>query len=132
MDAPLYNSEILRLTTAIPFQERLSSPQASVEKRSPICGSRVTVELDLDDGGRVSAVGLVARACALGQASTALLGQGIIGKTPEELAVARDTLTAWLAGQGAVPRMARARPVHTGAAAQRAAPLDPAGVGGCR
>ncbi|MGO1305193.1 MAG: iron-sulfur cluster assembly scaffold protein, partial [Sphingomonas parapaucimobilis] len=67
MNAPLYNAEILRLTTAIPHDRRLTDPMASVERRSPICGSRVTVDLNLDEAGRVTEVGMLVRACALGQ-----------------------------------------------------------------
>lgn len=102
MNAPLYNTEILRLAASIPHQERLADPMGSSEKRSPICGSRVTVDIDLSDG-RVSAVGMLVRACALGQASSSLLAAHIVGRTPGDLAVARDELTAWLAGEGPVP-----------------------------
>jgi NifU-like protein involved in Fe-S cluster formation len=103
MNAPLYNSEILRLAATIPHHDRLPDPMGSSEKRSPVCGSRVTVDVNLDDTGRVSAVGLLVRACALGQASSSLLGASVIGKSPEELAAARDALTAWLAGEGPLP-----------------------------
>ncbi|KTW03379.1 iron-sulfur cluster assembly scaffold protein [Sphingomonas sanguinis] len=104
MTAPLYNAEILRLTTAIPHDQRLTDPMASVEKRSPICGSRVTVDIDLDEDGRVSQVGMLVRACALGQASAALLSAHIVGRSVSELADARDALTGWLAaGQGDAP-----------------------------
>ncbi|MDB5706748.1 MAG: iron-sulfur cluster assembly scaffold protein [Sphingomonas bacterium] len=103
MNAPLYNSEILRLAATIPHHERLADPMGSSEKRSPVCGSRVTVDVNVDDQGRVSEVGLLVRACALGQASSSLLGASVIGKSPEELAAARDALTAWLAGEAPVP-----------------------------
>ena len=104
MTAPLYNAEILRLTTAIPHDRRLEEPMASVERRSPICGSRVTVDVNLDEDGRVSEVGMLVRACALGQASSALLASHVVGRTPSELAAARDRLTDWLAsGQGDAP-----------------------------
>jgi NifU-like protein involved in Fe-S cluster formation len=103
MNAPLYNAEILRLAASIPHHARLEHAQATAEKRSPICGSRVTVDVGLDDDGRVGEVGLLVRACALGQASASLLATGILGRTPEELAAARDALTAWLAGEGGMP-----------------------------
>lgn len=103
MNAPLYNAEILRLAASIPHHVRLDHAQATAEKRSPICGSRVTVDVGVDDDGRVNEVGLLVRACALGQASSSLLAAEILGKTPEELAVARDALTAWLAGEGNMP-----------------------------
>ena len=102
MNAPLYNTEILRLAASIPHHERLVEPMGSSEKRSPICGSRVTVDVNLTDG-RVSEVGMLVRACALGQASSSLLAANIVGKSPAGLATARDELTAWLAGEGAMP-----------------------------
>jgi NifU-like protein involved in Fe-S cluster formation len=103
VNAPLYNNEILRLAATIPHHERLADPMGSSEKRSPVCGSRVTVDVNVDAAGRVSEVGLLVRACALGQASSSLLGASVHGKSPDELAVARDALTAWLAGEGPVP-----------------------------
>jgi NifU-like protein involved in Fe-S cluster formation len=102
MTALLYTPDILRLAASIPYHARLSDPMGSSEKRSPICGSRVTVDVNLDDAGRVGKVGLLVRACALGQASSALMAQHVIGRTPAELAEARDQLTAWLAGSGEV------------------------------
>ncbi|TPG18871.1 iron-sulfur cluster assembly scaffold protein [Sphingomonas koreensis] len=99
MDAPLYNTEILRLAASIPYQERLPAPMASSEKRSPICGSRVTVDVSVDDAGRVSELGMLVRACALGQASSSLMAAHAIGRNAEELAAARDALAAWLAGE---------------------------------
>ena len=99
MNAPLYNTEILRLAASIPYQERLADPMASIEKRSPTCGSRVTVDVEMDADDRVSAIGMLVRACALGQASSALMGAHAIGRTAEELATTRDELAAWLAGE---------------------------------
>ena len=106
MNAPLYNTEILRLAATIPHQARLAEPMGSSEKRSPICGSRVTVDINLGDDGRVREVGMLVRACALGQASSSLLAAEVIGKSPEELAAARDALSAWLAGEGGLPTRA--------------------------
>ncbi len=103
MNAPLYNAEILRLAATIPHHDRLPDPMGSSEKRSPVCGSRVTVDINVDDQGRVSEVGLLVRACALGQASSSLMGASVIGKSPEELAAARDALTALAGGRGPLP-----------------------------
>lgn len=99
MSATLYNAHILRLATGIPHQARLAEPQATVSKRSPVCGSRVTVDVVIDDEGRIADLGQEVRACALGQASAALMGEHAIGRTPEELAAARDALAAFLAGE---------------------------------
>src|SRR6218665_2995530 len=73
------------------------------EKPSPVCGSRITVDVNLDDAGRVSALGLVVRACALGQASAALMEAHAVGRSVEELEAVCDELTAWLAGERSSP-----------------------------
>ena len=104
MNAPLYNTEILRLAATIPHHERLPDPMGSAETRSAICGSRTVVDVDLGEDGRVARVGLLVRACALGQAAASLLAAEVVGRTPGELAEARDALTQWLAtGAGDPP-----------------------------
>ena len=90
----LYNRDILRLAAAIPHLGRLEHPQASVEKRSPVCGSRVTVDLVLDGQGRVAALGQEVKACALGQASASLMGAHALGRSGEELAEAASLFSA--------------------------------------
>ena len=98
MSAPLYNSRILRLAASIPHLGRLPSPAGSAERRSPICGSRVTVDVTVDADGRIAALGLDVRACALGQASAALMGEHAIGRSLDEIAVARAALADFLNG----------------------------------
>ena len=92
----LYNNEVLKLATSIANFGRLHDAQASVEKRSPICGSRVTVDVRLDPSGNIDALGLEVRACALGQASAALMAAHAKGKNAAELDHARAELTAFL------------------------------------
>jgi len=94
----LYNREILRLASSIPNLGRLGHAQASVEKRSPLCGSRVVVDVALDGEGRVAELGQEVKACALGQAAAALMAAHAGGRTAAELGRARDSLAAYLAG----------------------------------
>ncbi|WP_257540859.1 iron-sulfur cluster assembly scaffold protein [Sphingobium sp. CFD-1] len=98
MSASLYNKDILRLAASIPHHARLTDAQASVERRSPTCGSRVTADVRME-GGRIADIGLDVKACALGQASASLMARHAIGLTTGELAEARDRLTAYLAGE---------------------------------
>jgi len=95
----LYSRDILRLAASIPHQRRLERPRATVEKSSPVCGSRVAVDVVIDGAGRVAALGQEVRACALGQASAALMGAHAIGRSADELAEARDALAGFLAGR---------------------------------
>lgn len=98
----LYSSRILELAADIPHLTRLDAPQASVKRRSPLCGSTVTVDMDMSEG-RVSRFGQDVKACALGQAAAAVLGQVVLGRSTEDLALARDQLRAMLTKGGPVP-----------------------------
>lgn len=116
MTEPLYTRDILRLAASIPHLGRLPTPGASVEKRAPVCGSTIMMDIALDGEGRVAALGQEVKACAFGQASAALLGAHILGRTPAELAETRDALAAWLAGTkddpGAWPGLAILAPAR--------------------
>lgn len=98
----LYSQRILALTTSIPHIGKLDSPDAHVMKRSPLCGSTVTVDIKLGSDGRVVDFAQDVKACALGQASAAIAGAQIIGRNRTELETARDALKAMLGG-GPVP-----------------------------
>lgn len=98
----LYSGRILELAADIPHTGRLESPGATCRKRSPVCGSQVTADVVLRDG-RVAEFGQDVKACALGQAASAVLGQAVIGRTPEELEQARDALHLMLKENGPVP-----------------------------
>lgn len=98
----LYSQRILALAAEIPLTERLAAPQVSAKKRSPLCGSTVTVDLVIEDG-RVSAFGQDVKACALGQAAASVLGSVVIGLGRDEIARGRDQLAAMLKAGGPVP-----------------------------
>ncbi|MEO5598484.1 MAG: iron-sulfur cluster assembly scaffold protein [Novosphingobium sp.] len=78
----------------MPFQGR---------DRSPACGSSLRVSLVLDDEQRVSALGLSAQACAIGQASAAIFAKAAIGRTPDEIRQASEAIAAWLKGAAPQP-----------------------------
>lgn len=103
MSEPLYSRDILRLAASIPHHARLADAHGSAEKRSPLCGSRVTVDVMLDEYSRIVALGQEVRACAFGQASAALMGRHVIGRTAADLAEARDRLAAYLDGARSDP-----------------------------
>jgi NifU-like protein involved in Fe-S cluster formation len=94
----LYTMDVLRLATSLADWPRLTGVFSTAEKRSVVCGSRVAVDIALDDAGRVVAFGQDVQACALGQASAALLAKHITGRSADEIEDARLTLTGFLAG----------------------------------
>ncbi|MGR3344566.1 MAG: iron-sulfur cluster assembly scaffold protein [Paracoccaceae bacterium] len=98
----LYSGRILELAAEIPLLERLQDPDASVKKRSPLCGSTITVDVVLRDG-QVAQYGQDVKACALGQAAASVVASNIIGRTRAEIETARDALRAMLTTEGPVP-----------------------------
>ncbi|MEM7490844.1 MAG: iron-sulfur cluster assembly scaffold protein [Pseudomonadota bacterium] len=98
----LYSGRILALAADMPATASLTDPDATVRKRSPLCGSTVTVALDVEDG-RIAAYSQDVKACALGQASAAVSGAVMVGRTVAEVTRARDELRAMLKEDGPVP-----------------------------
>jgi NifU-like protein involved in Fe-S cluster formation len=98
----LYSGRILALAADIPHLGRLAAPSGTSRKRSPLCGSTVTVDLVMRDG-RVAEFAQDVKACALGQASASVLGSVVLGRTRAELEAARDALRAMLKEGGPVP-----------------------------
>ncbi len=102
MFTELYNTEILSLSATLK-NEALENPQGTARKISNLCGS--TVEIDVNVAGDVvSEAALRVQACALGQASAAILKSQIIGATLQDLIQARDELRAMLEAAGDPPR----------------------------
>lgn len=98
----LYHPRILELAAGIPSVGRLDAPDGAATKVSRVCGSVVSVELKLKDG-KVSEIAVHPKACALGQAATAVLAMHAVGATPQEILQARDALRAMLKERGAPP-----------------------------
>ena len=98
----LYSSQILALAAHIPHSERLETPDRSEMKRSPLCGSTVTVDVSVADGV-VSAFGQDVKACALGQAAASVLGASVIGQSLNTIRTGRDQLAAMLKSDGPAP-----------------------------
>jgi len=98
----LYSAQVLKLAANLPRSGRLAHADASAERVSKLCGSRVLVDLALEDG-RVADFAQEVKACALGQAAAAVLGAHVIGASVEEIEVARDALRAMLKADGPPP-----------------------------
>jgi NifU-like protein involved in Fe-S cluster formation len=98
----LYSGRILALAADMPRTDRLDAPVATVKKRSPLCGSTVTVDVKLTDGV-ISDYGQDVKACALGQAAASVVGANVIGQSRGDIEAARDTLKDMLKSDGPAP-----------------------------
>ena len=101
MDA-LYNKEILKLAANLSRLERLERPDATVTKTSRICGSRITVDVNIKDGV-VTDYGQEVKACALGQASASIMARHIVGKGIAEIDEVGQQLEKLLTEGGSPP-----------------------------
>lgn len=98
----LYSQRILALAADMPRTTRLPNPDATAKRRAPLCGSTVTVDVNVS-GGVVSDYAQDVKACALGQASASVVGSAIVGLTPDQIRQGREQLIAMLKSDGPVP-----------------------------
>lgn len=99
----LYSARILTLVANMPRAGRLAAPDASAEKTAKLCGSRIVVDVTVQDG-KVADFAQDVAACALGQASAAILGAHVVGADLSEIELARDALRAMLKSGGPPPQ----------------------------
>ena len=99
----LYSARILSLAANLPHSGRLTAPEGTGERVAKLCGSRATVDVVLDDAGRVADFAQDVKACALGQAAAGVLGESVIGATEAEIEAARDASLAMLKSGGDGP-----------------------------
>lgn len=98
----LYSGRILALAADMPRTTRLARPTATAKKRAPLCGSTVTVDVEVNDGV-ITDYGQDVKACALGQAAASVVGAQIVGLTPDQIKTGRDQLFDMLKNDGPVP-----------------------------
>ena len=91
----VYNAKILGFAGNITRTGRLERPDATATAHSKLCGSTVTVDLAVRDGTIVDFAHIV-KACALGQASSAIMAREAVGSTTEELRALRQTMLGML------------------------------------
>lgn len=99
----LYSARILSLAANLPHAGRLPAPQGTGERVAKLCGSRATVDVTLNDQGRIADFAQDVKACALGQAAAGVLGQFVIGASVDDLEDARDAMIAMLKSGGDGP-----------------------------
>ena len=98
----LYSTRILGLAADIPHRDRLDAPDATAKRRSPLCGSTITVDVVMTNGV-ITEFAQDVKACALGQAAAAVVGHNILGRTEAEVQKGHDELLEMLKFSGPVP-----------------------------
>jgi len=91
----LYNRELISLAREGEGAHHLTNPDATATAVSPVCGSVVTIDLNISEG-MVAAMGYEAEACSLTKAVIAVLKKVAPGKTRDEIAQGHKALETML------------------------------------
>lgn len=98
----VYNAKILGFAGNISRIGRLPDAEATATAHSRLCGSTVTIDLKMRDGV-VTDFAHQVKACALGQASSAIMAEHVVGASTEELRAVRELMLRMLKENGAPP-----------------------------
>ncbi|WP_275790882.1 iron-sulfur cluster assembly scaffold protein [Pararhizobium gei] len=98
----IYNSRILEFAGNIPRAGRLDDADAQAAAHSRLCGSKVRIYLKMQDDV-VTDFAHEVKACALGQASSSVMAQNIVGAHADEIRKAREDMLAMLKADGEGP-----------------------------
>lgn len=66
-------------------RQPLAHPDASAEGVNPLCGDEVTVEVQMDETGKLSAISVRGQGCSISQSSASMMSDLVKGKSREEI-----------------------------------------------
>ena len=80
----IYSHKIIRYADEIPLQKRLVAPDATATKRSDFCGSKIDVDIMVENG-KITDFGQNVEACVLGSAAASIVAEYVIGASIDEI-----------------------------------------------
>lgn len=98
----IYNTRILEIAGATTRGQRLPKPDATASAQSKLCGSSITVDLDMRNGV-VTDYGQTVKACLLGQAAASVVAREIVGTSAEDFRIVARHMRAMLKDNGPAP-----------------------------
>lgn len=101
--AKLYTPDVLALAVNLAEFPLKDGSSLKAGARSPTCGSTITVGMEQDDRGFITSVGLSVQACAIGQASAAIMAQNVIGRDQAWVRSRQSEIETWLLGADSIP-----------------------------
>ena len=105
MASTLYNRDILRLAASLVPDDRLDAADGVAEARAPLCGSRIFLEVVFIADGEIGGLAVRVSACALGQASAAILKANAVGADMATITEIRAQIIEMLTANGPVPQL---------------------------
>ncbi len=97
----VYTERVLELAAKISNTGRLARAQATASAHSKLCGSKITVDLAMEDG-IVTGFAQDVRACLLGQCSASVVGANLVGTHEDEFRIVARAMRKMLK-EGAAP-----------------------------
>lgn len=98
----VYNAKILDYAGNIGRIGRLDTPGGTAKAHSKLCGSTVIVDVAVKDGV-ISDYAHDVKACALGQAASAIMAENVIGSSLDELRLVQAQMQSMLKENGPPP-----------------------------
>ncbi len=102
MSADPYAAALQQLALAGRALPRLMHAERSATVDNPLCGDRVTIDLQLD-GDRIVAVGAAVRGCLLCEAASMVVARTGIAMNIADLGALEQRVSAFLKGDGEPP-----------------------------
>lgn len=99
----LYSKKILEFAGNIPLTTPLDDYSATASKRSPMCGSNLQVWIKVCED-KITHFSHDVKTCALGQASSSIIAENIIGLNIDQVKLGRDQLYNMLTSNGPIPK----------------------------
>lgn len=103
MTDSLYQDAILSHAKAAHGAGRLEDADGTATVDNPLCGDRVTMDVALDDQGRIARLGHKVRGCMLCTAVSSVLADHAHGLSPDDLSAAGAAFAAMIRHDGPVP-----------------------------
>ena len=98
----LYSDKLLAFAANMPLTDALESPSGTAKLRSPLCGSNIEVEIQIQDD-RIVGYHQDVKACALGQAAASVFAANVFGLTYDDVTKIRDEMQVMLKENGPSP-----------------------------
>lgn len=99
----LYTPDMLAAAVELANYPPIENAPLRGEARSQTCGSTLAMDVVLDASGALERVGMLVRACAVGQAAASVFARHAVGRHPDDVRLAHDCLSGWLEEQGPAP-----------------------------
>jgi NifU-like protein involved in Fe-S cluster formation len=100
---PLYTQKLLDYAANIPRLGHLAHPDAVAHANAKLCGSSITVEINVANG-IITDYAHTVEACALGKTSASIVARHIVGRPVAEVAALYAHMSAFLKGQSPAPQ----------------------------